>query len=86
MRRFVADGARHSGGSSFGRLTACAKDAREKGTRRWLFGRHPLNEADELVSPIALVACEEDELFRFRDDGALLWGSGDGDASAASDL
>src|SRR5262249_248120 len=41
-----------------------------------------LDDGDEFVGSVALVAGEDDEFFRLGHNGALLWGASDGDAAA----
>ena len=45
-----------------------------------------LDDGDEFVGFVALVAGEGDEFLGSGHNGALLWGSGDGDAAAAAEF
>ena len=45
-----------------------------------------LDELDHVVRPVALAAGEAQEVSGSFEDGAVLWGAGDGDAAAAAEL
>jgi hypothetical protein len=44
------------------------------------------DDADELLEPVAVPAGEVDEVRCLGDDGAALWGAGNGDAAAAAEV